>query len=143
MKIVYQKARKEDAQVLAKMTEELVGNNSDLKKLEDTLEMLFEKEEYYIVTAHCNGKVVGMSQGIICHDICEDCRNFLVIENVYVQEEYRGQHVAEGIFEELENWGRTHNCYYAILVSENKRERAHSFYQKIGYKKEGGFRKYL
>lgn len=143
MEIIYRKARKEDATDIAEMTEKLVGNAADLKKLEDTLEMLSKKEEYYVVTAYCDGKVIGMSQGMVCHDICEDCRNFLVIENVFIQEEYRGQHIAEGIFNELEKWGRLHNCYYAILVSGNERERAHGFYQKIGYEKEGGFRKYL
>lgn len=143
MEIIYRKAKKEDTADIAEMTEKLVGNAADLKKLEDTLEMLSQKEEYYVVTACCDGKVIGMSQGMVCHDICEDCRNFLIIENVFIQEEYRGQHIAEGIFNELENWGRVHNCYYAILVSGNERERAHGFYQKIGYEKEGGFRKYL
>lgn len=143
MKITYRQAGKKDAESIAGLTEELVNAPSDLKKLEKMLEKLSKKEEYYVVAA-CHGeKVVGISQGVICHDICEDCRNFLVIENVFVQKEYRGQSVAEGIFRELENWGRKHQCYYAILVSGNHRERAHHFYQKAGYQKEGGFRKYL
>lgn len=143
MEIAYRKAEKKDAVSIAKLTEELAGASSDIKKLEETLERLSKQEEYYVVTACDNGKIVGISQGVICQDICEDCKNFLVIENVFVQKEYRGLHVAEGIFLELENWGRVHQCYYAILVSGNQRERAHGFYQKAGYRKEGGFRKYL
>ena len=143
MEITYRSVVKEDAISIAALTEELVEAPSDLKRLEEMLEKLSKREEYCVIAACHNKKIVGISQGVICHDICEDCKNFLVIENVIVQKEYRGQGVAEGIFRALEDWGRAHQCYYAILVSGNHRKRAHQFYQKAGYQKEGGFRKYL
>ena len=51
-------------------------------------------------------------------------------------------HVKTGLFETMEQWSKEQDCYYAILVSGMIRERAHHFYEKMGYTKEAGFRKY-
>lgn len=139
----FRKATEKDATVLHQFMEELVEAPGDLELQKKQIKKLSEKEHYYLCLACEEEEVIGTAMGILCEDICEDCRRFLVIENVFVREDWRGKGVAKSIFQELERWGQEHNCYYAILVSENKRERAHTFYQKAGYKKMGGFKKML
>lgn len=116
------------------------GNSELIRKKLQKIEKI---DNYYLCLACEEDKILGTAMGILCEDICEDCRNFLVIENVFVRKESRGLGVAAKIFQELENWGKNNNAYYSILVSEDKRERAHAFYEKAGYKKMGGFKKML
>lgn len=139
----FRKAEKKDARILKTYMEELVSKPGDLQLLEKQLDSISKLEHYYLCLACEGDEVLGTAMGILCEDICEDCRRFLVIENVYVSEPYRGKGIAKCIFEELERWGKKHNAYYSILVSENKRERAHAFYERAGYKKMGGFKKML
>ena len=139
----FRKAEIKDAEVLQGFMEELVDAPGDRELLERKLQRIEKLENYYLCLA-CEGEeILGTAMGIVCEDICEDCRNFLVIENVFVKKECRGLGVAAKIFQELETWGKDNNAYYSILVSEEKRERAHAFYEKAGYKKMGGFKKML
>lgn len=139
----FRKAKPKDAQVLQMFMEELVDAPGDRELLIKKLQKIEKLENYYLCLS-CEGEeILGTAMGILCEDICEDCRRFLVIENVFVKKEYRGKGVAKEIFRELEQWGRQNDAYYSILVSENKRERAHVFYEKNGYKKMGGFKKML
>ena len=139
----FRKAEKKDAEVLQSYMEDLVDKPGELELLEKQIEHIGKLEHYYLCLLCKENEILGTAMGILCEDICEDCRRFLVIENVYVKEAYRGKGMAKTIFEELERWGKSNDAYYSILVSENKRERAHAFYNKIGYKKMGGFKKML
>lgn len=141
MGITYRKAEKKDAEILAQFMEDLVEAKGDAKAVARQIEKMAEQEQYYLCLACEEEQVLGTAMGILCEDICEKCQRFLVIENVYVAKEHRGKKVATGILEELEAWAKEHNSYYAILVSENRREAAHKFYQESGYKKMGGFKK--
>ena len=141
--MIFRKAKPEDAEVLQTFMEELVSAPCEMEQLVKKLQKIEELEHYHLCLA-CEGEeILGTAMGILCEDICEDCRRFLVIENVFVKKECRGAGVAEKIFLELERWGKKNDAYYSILVSENKRERAHAFYEKAGYKKMGGFKKML
>lgn len=131
-----------DVKMLCNLLEKLQEERGNLEVLEETVKKLQEKEEYGLFGAFVDGMLVGFVMGICCQDVCGACKRFLVIENVIVEEAYHGQRVAQQLFEALESWSKEKKCYYAILVSGMARERAHHFYQKIGYTKEGGFRKY-
>lgn len=139
----FRKAQSNDAEILQVYMEELVNAPGNKELLKEKLQKIEKLDNYYLCLACEGDEILGTAMGILCEDICEDCRNFLVIENVYVKEEYRGSGVAAKIFQELEIWGKKNNAYYSILVSENRRERAHAFYEKAGYKKMGGFKKML
>lgn len=46
--------------------------------------------------------------------------------------------------QELEEYGRSNDCNYVILVSESKREGSHRFYEALGYTTDQrGFKKRL
>lgn len=139
----FRKAESKDAEILQMFMEELVDAPGNRELLKKKLQRIENLENYYLCLAYEGEEILGTAMGILCEDICEDCRNFLVIENVFVKKEHRGLGVAAKIFQELEIWGKKNNAYYSILVSEDRRERAHAFYEKAGYKKMGGFKKML
>lgn len=137
----FRKAEEKDAVILNTFMEDLVHTKGNLEKQKKKIKLIRNMEQYYLCLA-CEGEeVLGTAMGILCEDICGQCERFLVIENVYVKDAWRGKGVAEAIFSELECWSKEHNCYYSILVSGNDRKRAHAFYEKAGYEKMGGFRK--
>ena len=75
-------------------------------------------------------KVIGSSMGIVC--IALDAP-FLVVENVIVSGECRGQGVGRKIFEALDEFALKNQCEYALLVSSGFRKGAHRFYEAVGY----------
>lgn len=137
----FRKAEETDAEVLNLFMEDLVHAKGNLKKIREKVKRIHGMEQYYLCLAYEGDEILGTAMGILCEDICEECERFLVIENVYVKEPWRGKGVAKAIFAELERWSKEHNCYYSMLVSGNDRKRAHAFYEKAGYEKMGGFRK--
>lgn len=139
--MIFRKAEEKDAEVLNLFMEDLVHTKGNLEKQKKKIKLISNMEHYYLCLACEEEEVVGTAMGILCEDICEECERFLVIENVYVHEAWRGKGVAKAIFEELERWSKERNCYYSMLVSGNDRKRAHAFYEKAGYEKMGGFRK--
>lgn len=142
-KIIFRQAETEDAKELSFFMEQLVDAPCDYEKLVSKIETIRGNDMYYLCVASIDEKIVGTAMGILCEDICEHCQRFMVVENVFVHEEYRGRGIIGKIFAELEQWAKCHDAYYAILVSENYRTTAHKAYEKIGYHKYGGFKKFL
>ena len=63
-----------------------------------------------------------------------------------VRENYRSQGVGKMLMERAEEWARAQNCAMIGLRSNVIRERAHMFYQRLGYqhqKTQKAFRKAL
>lgn len=56
---------------------------------------------------------------------------WLLIENIWVSEELRGQNIGTQLLECLENEGIKQGCQYALLDTLNFQ--AHPFYEKFGY----------
>lgn len=135
------RATKQDAPAVSRLMEELVGHPGDFVLQEKYIEELNKNADYYICVCEEQQEIIGMAMGILCQDICELCKKFMVVENVIVKEEFHGKGISQAIFQELERWSKENNAYYSIVVSGNNRKRAHCFYEKAGYEKVGGFRK--
>mgnify|MGYP001446313437 CR=1 FL=1 len=94
---------------------------------------------YYSVEATIDGTMVGTAMGVI---ITALDGNFMVVENVVVSEQCRGQGVGKLILKELDRFALENQCTYAILVSSGFRKNAHKFYEAVGYVDDvRGFRK--
>lgn len=118
------------------------GNMELMKK---TFSLLDKNEDYYLLGAEIDGKIVGTLMGIVCHDLAGKYRAFMTIENVIVLEAYRGGGVAKNLFKHIEEIACQRECRYIYLVSRNSREIAHKMYGKLGYRCDNvtGFKKFL
>ncbi|AKG37938.1 GCN5 family acetyltransferase [Paenibacillus durus ATCC 35681] len=138
------KAEIDDIAGLSELFVDFIGKESNLAAMKKQLEVISANPNYYVAVA-CEGKkVIGTSMGITCYDLVGDCNSFLLIENVVVLHQYRGQGVGKLLMQALEDFGEIQHCKYVILVSESKRQSSHKFYESIGYSTDQrGFKKQL
>lgn len=108
------------------------------KSLEIYKEML-KNENYYLVVAKEENKVIGSAIGICCKCLAV---SFLVIEDVIVKDGLRGKGLGKKLMQSLDEFAERKHCAYAILVSSDFRKNAHKFYENIGFTDSvRGFRK--
>jgi GNAT superfamily N-acetyltransferase len=108
------------------------------KSLEIYKEML-KNENYYLVVAKEDNKVIGCAIGICCKCLAV---SFLVIEDVIVKDGLRGKGIGKKLMQSLDEFAKIKHCAYAILVSSDFRKNAHKFYENIGFTDSvRGFRK--
>lgn len=144
--ITIERITRNDVVELSKLYEELSEKKSNLEGFYKTFEKINSDESYILVGAKDeNNKIVGTVMGIICYELNSDCRPFMVIENIVVSSECKGQGVGRKLMTFIEDEARKRNCSLTTLVSGDKRKGAHKFYETMGYGKElvKGFRKYL
>ena len=136
---------KSDLQELSSLFFELTGENTDFAKMNSNYEWIDENENYILLGARNDGKLVGSLMGIICRDLVGECRPFMVIENVIVSSGFRGKGIGKKLMIEIEDIAKRNNCYYIMFVSGAQRTDAHAFYKSIGYGLDQvqGFKKYV
>lgn len=136
----------DDLDDLAILYEELSGTKTNLQKFNKNFDWINSNKDYLLIGAKDdNGNLVGSLLGIVCQDLVGECKPFLVIENVIVKSGCRKMGIGKELMNFIEEFARTRNCYFTMLVSAFSRKNAHKFYESIGYAKDvvRGFKKYL
>jgi len=113
-------------------------NIEDLKEGIDTFKNETKKFHRYIV-AEEDGKIIGIvtwaMHGLPKHQLCE-------LDRIAVLPEYRGKGIAKELFYELvkdaKEFYEKHNSKLRklYLLTHNDNQRAHKFYEKLGFKYE-------
>jgi GNAT superfamily N-acetyltransferase len=62
---------------------------------------------------------------------------FGLLEDVYVDEKYRGQGIGSKLIQNVIKTAKEKNCYKLIATSRNSREQVHQLYKKLGFKNYG------
>lgn len=124
---------------MVELCKDLVPGGCNLENFTQNYMKIRNNQAYYIVEATIDGTMVGTAMGVI---ITALDGNFMVVENVVVSEQCRGQGVGKLILKELDRFALENQCTYAILVSSGFRKNAHKFYEAVGYVDDvRGFRK--
>ena len=134
-----------DLPELAALFRELSGREQSLEKMKISFSNMEKNEEYIVLGAKIGGRLAGSVMGIVCHDLVDDCRPFMVIENVIVAEEFRRAGVGRALMKCIEDICIERDCCYSMLVSGSQRTDAHRFYESIGYGHDvvRGFKKFF
>lgn len=102
---------------------------------------LMNREDYFLAVAREGDMILGTLTGICCRGLG---MNFLVLEDLIVEEGLRGGGIGTALMAAVEAYGREMGCRYSLLVSSGFRKAAHRFYEKQGYTEDvRGFRKDL
>lgn len=131
--------KKEEIPALLELYKALVPHNLSLEKAERTYDEMRANSEYLLLAAKKDGELLGSMLGICCQSITMP---FLVVEDVIVKDGVREKGIGRKLMEALDEFAKSRNCAYAILVSSAFRTGAHQFYEKVGYTDSVvGFRK--
>lgn len=143
--VTIQHAIIDDLESLSLLYEELIGEQTNIRKMTENFKSMKSNSNYIVLTAKEEDLLVGSVMGIICLDLAGKCNPFMVIENVVVKGSHRGRGIGSMLMEEIEEIGQKRNCYYTMFVSGGHRKEAHQFYKTCGYDLDfvQGFKKYL
>lgn len=122
-----------DLSALAQLAEELTGRPVNLDRLSRNLAWMLERPEYLILGAYENNELLGSATGILCPDIVNECRPFVVMENLIVAARARGTGLGRLLIAGIEAFAKDHDAAYLFFVSRAERKEAHRFYQAMGY----------
>lgn len=83
-----------------------------------------------------DGKEVGRAFLYILHnDLHEEPFGFL--EDVYINENLRGQGIGTQLLREVINEAKRNECYKIVATSRYARPKVHKLYKQLGFKRQG------
>ena len=83
-----------------------------------------------------NGQQIGRGfLYLLTNDLHQEPFGF--IEDIFVEEKFRGKGYGEKITMAIIEEARKNGCYKLICTSRFSNERAHHLYEKLGFKKHG------
>lgn len=137
-KVMIRQVRREDLQAIRELYYQPDFHNGEPIPMEQTERILdeIEKYSYYkVFVALDGGCVVGTFSLAVLQSLSGDFAG--VIEDVVVREDCRGQGVGEQMIRFALERGKEAGCYKVALSSNVKRERAHHFYESLGFERHG------
>lgn len=116
---------------------------TDVEGMIKEFKKLQKNEDYKFVSAVEGDKLIGFCSVVINHDIVEKQKPIIMLWNLRVAPEFRGQHVGKKIMEYIEDFGRARGVDFIFLGCDSDNQSARKFYQKLGYWENYGFCKKL
>lgn len=83
------------------------------------------------------GEVVGTYALLIMHNLAHQGTPSAIVEDVVVSAERQGQGLGQQMMQHAQQQARLAGCYKLVLSSNQKRERAHAFYESLGFQRHG------
>lgn len=87
--------------------------------------------------ADSSGEVVGTYALLIMHNLAHQGTPSAIVEDVVVSAERQGQGIGQQMMQHAQQQARVAGCYKLVLSSNQKRERAHAFYESLGFHRHG------
>ena len=96
-----------------------------------------EYPNYWIYVAETDKAIVGTFALIIVDSVAHSGKPFAVVEDVVVSQDWQGRGIGKLMMEFAMLRCKEFGCYKLALSSHLKREKAHSFYESLGFEKHG------
>jgi GNAT superfamily N-acetyltransferase len=122
-------ATSSDADRLAELATQL-GYPSTVEDIRRRLPLV-EGDGHCLRVADLDGRVAGWIHGV--HVALLDSDPYVEIKALVVDEEARGRRIGEALVGEVESWARQRGCSAIRVRSNVVRQRAHRFYERLGY----------
>jgi len=83
------KLTENDLPALASLYKHFWGEESSVDKMKTTFAVLNDNPDYIFLVARHDERIVGSVIGIICHELYGECKPFMVIEDMIVDNNIR------------------------------------------------------
>ncbi|WP_295520793.1 GNAT family N-acetyltransferase [Limnohabitans sp. Rim8] len=87
--------------------------------------------------AESGGQVVGTYALLVMHNLGHQGTPSAIVEDVVVSAQRQGQGIGQLMMQHAQQQARVAGCYKLVLSSNQKRERAHAFYESLGFQRHG------
>ena len=88
------------------------------------------------ITINTDGQEIARGYLYVLHNDLRE-QPFGFIEDVFVDENSRGQGIGAKLIQEIIEEAKRQGCYKIIATSRHTNEIAHKFYEKLGFKNHG------
>jgi GNAT superfamily N-acetyltransferase len=113
------------------------GNVLDLAGAGEILDRIAGYPNYKIYVAESEEGVVGTFALLIMDNLGHLGRRSAIVEDVAVEPRVQGTGVGKAMMRHAIALAKTHGCYKLTLSSNLKRDRAHAFYDSLGFERHG------
>lgn len=138
IKVSIRQAEQKDLQAIRSLYYQPGFHEDEPIPLEQSAQIMEEmaKYPYFKVFVALDGnRIIGTFSLAILRGLGGDCAG--VIEDVVVAKDCRSQSVGEQMIRFALEQGKAAGCYKVALSSNVKRERAHHFYESLGFQRHG------
>lgn len=132
VEVTIRPARPSDTDFLAELCDQL-GYPSSAQAVRIRLEALNRDRANVVYVAEMDGAPVGWVQVVARLSLLLDA--WAEVEGLIVDECCRGYSAGQRLMDAAENWARAQGCTEMRVRSNVVRERAHHFYEQLGYQK--------
>ncbi|MBN1600167.1 MAG: GNAT family N-acetyltransferase [Chitinispirillaceae bacterium] len=135
----------EDIPTLAKLYKQFWDEDSREDLMQKEFIKIQDDPRYILLSALDNNQLVGSIMGVICNELYGDCKSFLLMEDLVVDQNCRRKGIGRALMTEMERQAIEHSCYQMIFITETDRTDTISFYKSLGFNasKYTGFKKSL
>lgn len=113
------------------------GKVLSLSEAESLFERIACYPDYKIYVAHYKAQIVGTFALLIMDNLGHLGTPSAIIEDVAVDPQWQGHGVGKMMMRHALQVCSEKGCYKAVLSSSLKRERAHAFYESLGFEHHG------
>ena len=135
----------QDFRQLSELYQQLIPNEVSLSKMKEVFDRNKDNPNHIVLAAKIDGRLVGSLLAVICEMMFGQCKSFMVVEDVIVDESFRGNGVGKALMGYVELLAKQHNCSYIMLITDFDRIDSQKFYKSLGYKTDEyrAFKKHL
>ena len=125
-----------DLAELAQLYQQLLPNDISIARMRAAFERNRNNENHLILAAKLDNKLVGTLLAVVCEMLFGQCKSFMVIEDVIVDEGQRRKGIGKALMQYAEDYARSRNCTYIMLITDADRIGSQEFYRSLGYATE-------
>lgn len=107
----------------------------------DEAQRIFERfatyPDYVLYVAEADGAIVGTFALLVMDNLAHLGARSAIVEDVVVDSAHRGEGIGRAMMTHAVSVCREKGCYKMALSSNLKRERAHAFYDSLGFERHG------
>lgn len=107
----------------------------DYENAAETWKKILADENYHIIVAEENGKIVSSCTVVIVPNLTRGPRPYARVENVVTHTDFRGKGLATACLNRAREIAVEAGCYNIALLTGSKSESTLKFYENAGYKR--------
>jgi len=141
--IKIREARGSDAAAIAALYRSLVSS-PHIRVRADRLETIASDANNFVFVCEVDKVILGTATLTLCLDAMFGNQPYGVLENLVIDEGWRGKEIGSQLIEYVEELCRVRDCSKIMLLSSTSRESAHHFFERQGFMSmnKRGFIKY-